>query len=1117
MSCPSDDQLSDYLSGALDAAGKAQIGVHLDGCDDCRQLVVAAVRAASAPVDAEEEAAMALGSSPHHPAVMLGAGGADAMSMVGALAEVAAGRRVGAAAGGDEAAGAEGAAARSKVRATGTVATPAVGVGSRLGRYVLTELLGVGGMGQVYRARDQELDRDVAVKVLRPGLSGSAEMLTARLLRESRLMARLSHPSVVAVYDVGRQGPLVFVAMELIDGTTLSSWLRGPRSVAEVLSAFLSAARGLMAAHQAGLVHRDFKPDNVLVSLDEHGRLARVVVTDLGVARAATPSAASLSPSSSPGSASPGGRASTPTPPVGFTPPPLTSPPAGEPALPPSAPPPPTPSPPTPGPRLTPPVLGAVTPSGPRRSESSRGQPLHDLHDGLTMPGATIGTPAYMAPEQLEGRSVDQRADVFAFAASLWEALWTSRPFPGRTLAEIAAAMGKPPVRGAARGRVPKRICRALDDALAIDSERRAASLSPLLEALERATVAVDPARRRRRVLGLVAGGAAVIALAAAAASVTFTRRTAAADPCRRDLEEVTAAFTPAQLQALRLALGNDAAAGRTVNALGDIAERWKATQRRLCTSDASSLRRPCLSARRTELMAVREDLLVDPAMRGAAERYIHYIGEPESCEHPRPGALFSRVPDPELRPQVRQLRARLDAAEQLRERGDIEPALAEMRRLNSAAERLWPPLYAETLYAEGSTETQSGDSIRGVVTLKQAAAVAEKARHDSIVAASWTQLVASAAFTDNDVERALEYATYADAALDRVGRPPADEALLLYYEGAALVQAERSKEGEAKLRAALRIAEEHVPERIPVVVQGLGFLYDHDGEHKKAVEMYRQALATTKAPAGETAIYRAQLGRNLAMLGLREEALLETTAGRDAATGYLDPKNDDWTSIDASYLLALRQLGRFEDGLAALPPAKARATAISGERGAVTAVFRQLEAVFLGDLGRLDEALAIIVPTCEAIAFTTDDSSIDYAGCLADQAAIELRAGKVAEAFRHASKSIDIVEGAFRATADVAIVYQVRGEAARRRGDLGRAAADFDKAVTICASSSADPAFLSAAHIWRARLTAATDPVATADQLRQSIAVLGPAPGLWAAELRDAEKLLEKLARQAP
>jgi tetratricopeptide (TPR) repeat protein/predicted Ser/Thr protein kinase len=152
--------------------------------------------------------------------------------------------------------------------------------GARLGRYVVLERLGAGGMGVVLAAYDPELDRRVAVKVLRPRGRGEASVARARLQREARALARLEHPNVVAVHDVGDVDGSVFVAMEYVAGRTLGAWLAGGRSVAEVLDVFLAAGRGLAAAHAAGLVHRDFKPDNVMVGHD-----GRVRVMDFGLAR----------------------------------------------------------------------------------------------------------------------------------------------------------------------------------------------------------------------------------------------------------------------------------------------------------------------------------------------------------------------------------------------------------------------------------------------------------------------------------------------------------------------------------------------------------------------------------------------------------------------------------------------------------------------------------------------------------------------------------------------------------------------------------------------------------------------------------------------------------------
>ena len=153
--------------------------------------------------------------------------------------------------------------------------------GDKLGRYTVLERLGVGGMGVVYAAYDPELDRRVAVKLLR-GLRASQHAEgRQRLVREAQSLARLNDPHVVAVHDIGTWRDQVFLSMELIDGGTLTQWRREKaRSWREVLAVFIAAGRGLAAAHRAGIIHRDFKPDNVLVGKD-----GRVRVTDFGLAR----------------------------------------------------------------------------------------------------------------------------------------------------------------------------------------------------------------------------------------------------------------------------------------------------------------------------------------------------------------------------------------------------------------------------------------------------------------------------------------------------------------------------------------------------------------------------------------------------------------------------------------------------------------------------------------------------------------------------------------------------------------------------------------------------------------------------------------------------------------
>ncbi len=167
--------------------------------------------------------------------------------------------------------------------------------GDHVGRYVIVSPLGEGGMGVVYEAHDPELDRRVVIKLIRTSRTGERDgVASARLLREGQALARLSHPNVVTVHDVGHLGDDIFVAMEHLPGVDLVQWLgETRRSADEIVAVFVQAAHGLAAAHRAGLVHRDMKPGNVVATRD-----GRIKVVDFGLAALDTESGA-IAPSSS--------------------------------------------------------------------------------------------------------------------------------------------------------------------------------------------------------------------------------------------------------------------------------------------------------------------------------------------------------------------------------------------------------------------------------------------------------------------------------------------------------------------------------------------------------------------------------------------------------------------------------------------------------------------------------------------------------------------------------------------------------------------------------------------------------------------------------------------------
>ncbi len=167
----------------------------------------------------------------------------------------------------------------ARTATAGSGAAPAADRPATLGRLRLERVLGSGGMGVVHAAFDPDLERRVAVKLLH----ASSADARARLLREARAMAKLSHPNVITVFDVGTADGTDFVTMELVDGATLKDWLAIAKPAwRDIVAAFVAAGRGLAAAHDAGLVHRDFKPTNVLRS-----HAGKIVVTDFGLSRAA--------------------------------------------------------------------------------------------------------------------------------------------------------------------------------------------------------------------------------------------------------------------------------------------------------------------------------------------------------------------------------------------------------------------------------------------------------------------------------------------------------------------------------------------------------------------------------------------------------------------------------------------------------------------------------------------------------------------------------------------------------------------------------------------------------------------------------------------------------------
>ncbi len=368
--------------------------------------------------------------------------------------------------------------------------------GHRVGRYVIRAPIGRGGMGAVFRADDLELDRPVALKRLHADADADAR---ARLVREARSAAQLSHPNVVTVYEVGDDGGAPYLAMELVDGVTLTSWSRTERRTwIEIVALMVQAGRGLAAAHECGLVHRDFKPDNVLVD-----RTGRARVADFGLARASDD--------------------------------------------------------------RTQLAIGSPTEGHPPAPRVGR----------MTATGVLAGTPAYLAPELIDGDEPDARSDQYAFAVALFEAIHGQHPFAGETAEAIWIEMANGRIREG-RISVPSWLDRAIRRGLAVDPAERWPTVADMI-------AAITP--RRRRIWPYAVGATILVGAAFGLAVITM----APGDDCARGAGLVDALWNPAarasQIQRFTMASPRGATTSTTTTALiDDWTASWRLDRRAACT-----------------------------------------------------------------------------------------------------------------------------------------------------------------------------------------------------------------------------------------------------------------------------------------------------------------------------------------------------------------------------------------------------------------------------------------------------------------------------------------------------------------------------------------------------
>jgi tetratricopeptide (TPR) repeat protein len=735
--------------------------------------------------------------------------------------------------------------------------------GDRLERFIVLGLVGKGGMGSVLAAYDPDLDRKVALKLVRPEATGND--LQLRLIREAQAMARLHHPEVITVYDVGTIDGQVFIAMEFVDGGTLRHWLQAePRPMGEVIARFVRAGRGLAAAHAVGLVHRDFKADNVLV-----GRDGRQRVTDFGLARAT----------------------------------------GGDDTL----------------------AVGAVSPESP-------------LNETITAAGVLLGTPAYMAPEQLDGAPVDGRADQFSFCVSLYQALYSELPFASDNARAIRAAIAldrvRPPPRGST---VPARVRAVLLRGLKSRPEDRYPTMEVLLDELT-----WEPVARRR----WLQAGLAIVLVGLLALGAIVVRR-AERQVCQGGARKLAGVWDATRQAAVRASfLATNISYGPTTfesatKALDRFTAAWRAMYVEACeatrlrgdqSEELLDLRMQCLDERRAALAALTDlfshaDAEVVEHARQAADN----LGGVQQCADATALRAPIRPPtDATTRSRVDEVRNRLAAVQALKDAGKYDQALALMPELVTRARGMhYLPLEAEALELQGEVQELKSQPAADE-SYRQAQLAAETYRDDHMVAQALLGRLGVSAKITSKLELAHEYAKHAAAYLSRPGSDErqrwmlsAKTTTLLLAEG-NLVEAR--PEAERSVELARRVYGDESP-KLATALRQLGWVLGAVPDNSAAEAAIRRALAIDERVLGAdhplTSDTLMALGEQLRSADRDDEGLAEMRRALAIAEKAYGP-DDPHVAHDLSQIAdLLGGRGRPGDFAAALE-AQQRAVAIA-------------------------------------------------------------------------------------------------------------------------------------------------------------------------------------------
>jgi serine/threonine protein kinase/tetratricopeptide (TPR) repeat protein len=745
--------------------------------------------------------------------------------------------------------------------------------GATIGRYVVLGLVGRGGMGEVYAAYDPELDRKVAVKLLRvkPGNGVSLTEGRQRTLREAQAIARLSHPNVVVVYDVGTFRDQVFIAMEFVEGNTVTYWLQAQaRSWQEILKVFRAAGLGLMAAHDKGLVHRDFKPDNVMV-----GRDGEVRVMDFGLARQVTDKP------SSPERVTPTARI-----PVVITdqgPVPRNDPMSTI--------------------LLNGPANVSSTPSGAADMQAASAA-MFEVQ--LTRTGAMMGTPAYMAPEQFLGTSTDARTDQFSFCVALYEALYGERPFAGNTMFALTTAVVQGHVKEAPQSsKVPLWVRKVLQRGLRAQAADRYPTMHDLIEALGK-----NPRIARNRAMMVVA--AVLLPLAAGLGvrqSLANHRSICSAGPARLggiwELPAGGEGESPRQaaVHAAFLHTGKSYASDvyATVSRiLTGYAQSWANMYREACeatqvrgeqSSEVLDLRMSCLQERLGGLRALTE--VFSEANGEVVENAVSAANNLRSLDRCADVPLLRSVvrppEDPLTRARVSDLRHQLAGLKALFDAGRYREGLKSAPGLVADARALgYQPLVAETLALMGTMYLKSNDTRASEQALVESYFAADASRHDEVRAEDAMNLVWVVGYQEGRYVEAQRWAKTADAVLQRLG-------------GHELLQA--------------------------WLLNNLGGLFEIQGEREAALRTQQEGLALKEQALGrdhpDVGVSEGNLAVVLTALGRNQEALAHVDRSIEILENGLGAGHPDLATQLSNRGEILNALGRYRDGRASFERAR--------------------------------------------------------------------------------------------------------------------------------------------------------------------------------------------------